>query len=310
MKHIIPIIVLVSALAIAVAEIRPVEAGIGGKEHPVLRNGFKLCPPERKISFECLAPPSVDAHGVTMEMNNVHKVERNRRYFLGGNMGENIFPVDVPFGNIVLKCYGNQGSSFSIEVSGTIECPNESTHVSTTASDDVCVAVKGTDYIGTLEMGWVLTGGTGVTYKPDDHSTGIVPPHHSVLTYQFQVPIAHNYAIVVDMGTKHPTEHNDIWLKCTGGFTLWKHDSMKTADGFVKVYHNGNGRRKEGVTIDFQGYSLSTKQIYYPDNTYTCYVGARSTMTTLYGILAFPCNGNDCQRGSQLWSTRLSKCNV
>lgn len=313
---------VLSTFSLVSARLRIVEAGEGGREGPTLNEGFEYCPSNKGYSIECI-PPS-ETSSVVITVNGKQHEERNRPFFAAANSGSTVYPLQV-YGPLNITC---QGNGYFKRVVGLVSCStpeplavvmNETPAPSPTPvqneislKDVTCVAIKGTDYIGDLSRGWVRTGGTGVTYESDNNSGSIVQSDHSVLEYKFQVPIESRYGITVDMGTMHSTEHNDIWLECTGGFTAYKNEKVRKFDGFIKVYHNRNKRYKEAKTVDYQGFKLTSTAVYRPGMQYECKVGARSTKTTVYGIILFPCDQEkgECHPNSQHYRKNVDQCNV
>lgn len=172
-----------------------------------------------------------------------------------------------------------------------------------------CIYKPGTSHSNKpLPKGWVAKG-TAVTYRPTSDYGGTVPSSTAILSYKFTPTYTSTYAVTLDMGTKHPTEHNDVFVRCQGGFTAMKSNGKKfPAPGFVKAYHNKNGRATQAFTKDKDAHALSTTVVYKKGVTYTCDIGARSTKTTIYGLVLFPCNGMECQTGSKVWKTGITNC--
>ncbi len=162
-----------------------------------------------------------------------------------------------------------------------------------------------------LPPGWTRGRNyNGITYKRGDKYGGIFRRGTAPLTYDFWVPRHARYGVVVDMRTTHWTEHNDIWLKFGyGGFNLRRWAKVRRNQrGFLKVYHNKNGRALESFSVDFDPHSFSTASKLSPWRKYTITVAARSTQVTIYRILLFPCKGISCQAASPFWKRSLRSC--
>ena len=167
----------------------------------------------------------------------------------------------------------------------------------------------GADVEGEKGSDWTDEGMCALTWKKGDKFEGIVKSDVSQLVYEFTPTVTSNFGVVIDMGTKHPTEHNDVWLKCDGGLDRRQGDKTKSrVDGFAKIYHNQNGRAMLSLTVDFDPYSVSTP-VWKAGKTYTCVIAARSTRVTVYGISLFPCKGSSCEKESAQWKEGVKKCN-
>lgn len=174
---------------------------------------------------------------------------------------------------------------------------------------DYCIYKVGTSHEeDPLPKGWEAKG-TAVTYKPNSNYGGVEPKDTAVLTYKFTVKYTSTYAVSLDMGTTHPTEHNDVFVRCQGGFNAMKANGDKfEAGAWVKAYHNKNGRATQAFTKDHDAHALSTKKTFQAGMEYTCSVGARSTKTTIYGLVLFPCKAMECQTSSKVWRSGVSEC--
>ncbi len=176
-----------------------------------------------------------------------------------------------------------------------------------------CEAIGGMRVYGVNTVGgkvgrdWVKNGRQcAFTWRPWSNFGGTVPPRTSHLVYRFRPTITSTFGIALDMGTTHWTEHNDVWLYCTGGFTL-RGRTQQQSDTFVKVYHNENGRSMKSWTVDHDRHSIATAR-WEAGRTYTCIVGARSTKATVYGLALIPCRGWDCRWNSPVWQRGVRAC--
>lgn len=174
-----------------------------------------------------------------------------------------------------------------------------------------CVTKKGDDIEGSLPPGWTAEG-TALTFRKGDGFGGTVKPKEGeTLEYKFTVPYKGTYAFVLDMTTSGKSEHNDVWVRCDGGWTLRRFNgSVKEGNGFTKAYHNKGGRAQMANTVDFDAHQFSTKKVLMPGQTYTIEIAGRSTKTTINGIILFPCKGEECQQSSKVWKAGLDKCSV
>ena len=153
---------------------------------------------------------------------------------------------------------------------------------------------------------WVRDRACALTYKPWSKYPGVVPPSTSHLVYYFRPRVTATFGVSIDLGTTHWTEHNDVWLYCDGGFEL-RGRTYKRAEGFVKVYHNENGRSRLSFSVDHDRHAVATIK-WKKGRRYKCIIGARSTQTTVYGISLFPCRRWLCTHRSWLWKHALRVC--
>lgn len=161
--------------------------------------------------------------------------------------------------------------------------------------------------MGELGPGWTATK-DGVTYREDDPFAGTVPAGTSPLRYMFVAPTTGRFAITVDMTTRGGTEHNDIFLKMFGGFQLWRKGAMRKADGYVKAYHNANGRSIAAYSVDNEAHSFATGNPLRSGKDVLITVGARSTKVTVHRIFMWPCADKTCDSGTPEWRMMYNMC--
>ena len=150
----------------------------------------------------------------------------------------------------------------------------------------------------------------GMVFKPAFNGRRTFRPG-KWLEYGIRVPVESHYGIVLDMTTKHWTEHNDVWLRWKNGrgIRLRKgKSSFVRGNNWIKAYHNKNGRAKASFSVDFRPHSFSTADVLKPGRTYSLYIAGRSSKVTVHRIIMFPCNGNNCHSGSGLWQRYLREC--
>lgn len=162
-----------------------------------------------------------------------------------------------------------------------------------------CVSIDATHPLKwNLPKGWTRERNYGgVTYRKWSKFGGVFRAGTAPLTYEFWVPKYSQYAIVLDMTTKHWTEHNDVFLKFShgSGVNLWRFGRKRYGGrGYLKAYHNKNGRAKQSFHVDFKAHSFATVEKLRPGRKYYITIGARSTQLTVHRILLFPCSGTRC----------------
>lgn len=176
-----------------------------------------------------------------------------------------------------------------------------------------CVWVNTKNYINTSngatgKNGWSQVH-NGVVYKKGFTGRRTFKPEHH-LEYKFRAPATSHYAIVLDMSTKHTTEHNDAWINFPHGrgIRLRRRSSQIVRKGFVKVYHNNRGRALKSFSVDFRPHAISTADRLIAGETYKIVISGRSSKTEVHRVLLFPCKGGTCDDRSSLWKTYVQSC--
>lgn len=149
-----------------------------------------------------------------------------------------------------------------------------------------------------------------ITFKENDTSTDVDKKPKSIVYFRFIPTVQAHYAVVLDMETKHVTEHNDVYLSCDGGFTMRRSGKHFEKQGFVKVYHNMNGRAVASFNKDFDPHFLTTTSVFQRNTQYECRIAGRSTMTTVHALYLFPCEGDQCEVDSIHWRRSLDVCDA
>lgn len=158
-----------------------------------------------------------------------------------------------------------------------------------------------------IARGWVMVK-NGIAYKPHDNYHGVFKKGNAPIRFKFRVPVRAQYAVTLDMSTRHWTEWNDCWLRFAGGFVLRRNGKTRRAYGWTKAYHNRNGRAIEAKSVDHNGHSFSTVRTLHPGVTYTMWVGGRSTQLKVHRVLLFPCSGRQCEATSGHWKRFVGTC--
>lgn len=159
-----------------------------------------------------------------------------------------------------------------------------------------------------IPPGWTIDEDrSSLTFRRSDTKTSITPAGLQPLFYTIKPYKTSRYAIVFDMTTSGKADYNDVWLRFTpGGLQgMLKRVPMKFI-GWVKGYHNRNGRAALLFTVDFKPHDISTGAILQKDRLYSLGIAGRSSMVTLHHIVIFPCADYGCQ--SWYWKKTLLKC--
>lgn len=309
------IFIMLGAFALVGANpiIRAIESGSGGTTADLIF-GSSFCPFgfASGFSVQCLVP---GATSVRFFVDNTLVSTQTQEPFVLNGLTDGAVNswANFSLGDAQISCVGDNGCATIWK--GRIECvgsPTPTPAAPIPPSVDNCVTVPGGEFNGMITDGWVLNETTNsVEYEPESSFGGIVPPNTAQLMYTFMVPIETTYGISIDMGTNGVTEHNDVFIRFSEGITLRRGDSVLDPNtGFVKAYHNRNGRSKQVFSVDNNPHTLSVSETLKPGVEYTVTIGARSTMTTVYGIILFPCFANECQSGRPLWQQQIALCNV
>ena len=176
------------------------------------------------------------------------------------------------------------------------------------SGDDQCV---GAEKDGRIIMdaknvgvvgGWVLKD-DGIEYKPNG-GEGIEKPFTDVLEYEFEAGTDSKYLLTYEVTAPHPTEHNDAYLGFPkGGLTAAKPGDLRQLDEdkMFKGYNNAAKRAVGAFHVDHDPHTLITTATLKKGEKYTIPLGARSTKFTVHNIILFPCSGDECFRGSNVY---------
>lgn len=70
----------------------------------------------------------------------------------------------------------------------------------------------------------------------------------------------------------------------------------KRVSGWIKGYHNRNGRAALTSTVDHNGHSIASGDVLQVGSEYLLEISGRSNGVTVHRVLMFPCMGEGCQR--------------
>jgi len=322
------------------------EAGIMGKKGPILADGFNICPATFAPNGFSVVCDMNSSYAVFFVNGKWERREGVKPFTISGDiLGSAKKWMNVPVGIVELRCDGESGS---ISAKGNFDCESEPepemetddeeepvTQSTATASansttqghpvqpmepvgvdEKYCVTIPALSYEAPISQEWEALPDGSLGYLMDNNRTWTVGSHRAPVKYNFTVPITSTYGITMDSETPHSTEHNDIWITFDS-ITLRGKDE-KTGESVVdsgikkalKAYQNSGRRSKIASSVDFNPHTFSTTEVLVPGKEYTIIVGARSTKFKLFGLILFPCTGEDCVAGKQHWQQYLEKCNV
>jgi hypothetical protein len=140
---------------------------------------------------------------------------------------------------------------------------------------------------------WDSTGDGGMTYKSGG-GDGATPADTDTLEYGFTASGSGTYGIVLDWMVAGTVDNNDVWVQLDAGIKLVRNGGIvNPTQDFIKVYRNEpNNRGISAVSVDFTPHKLETNL--ESGKKYTFKVGGRSTKVTMYNVIMYPCNSDDC----------------
>lgn len=148
-----------------------------------------------------------------------------------------------------------------------------------------------------LSAGWVAVD-DGVAFHPGNDKARLASAGASTLYYKFTPERTSRYAVVVDFTSSDKSRWNDFFIKLDPvGFQIMRRGKSSLLNGWLRVYHNMNGRAAFTSYLDVDAYSISTGDFLEQSVEYTFAISGRAPQVTIHQILLFPCLGTGCQRG-------------
>lgn len=203
--------------------------------------------------------------------------------------------VDVIF-DVVISCHHELAPLSDIKV---IPVPGGDMKAATG-----CVFIDTVHYAPS--SGWE-EGPDGLTYMGDDEFAKLGQPGDSSVSFVFTPPRTSRYAVVVDMTTSDKSRLNDLFIETPpDGFQIMRAGVSRMVNGWIRVYHNKNGRAAFSSYFDKDAHSVSTAAVLEAGVDHLFAISGRSPMVTVHRIVLFPCEGTGCQRGE--WRDRQNIC--
>lgn len=179
-----------------------------------------------------------------------------------------------------------------------------------------CVTIPAQSYVNKKPNNWKVNS-TALVYRPYIKDPKNVSPKGSdPLVYKFQVLRSGKYAITMDSESAAVTNFNDVWIGFSEQQTLRKvvnGTTLPLITGFnnaTRAYQNSAGRTKAAFSISHNYHSIETAFPLMPGLNYTITVQGRSPRMKLFGLILFPCEGDDCWHGSSHHQAFRRICNV
>lgn len=309
------------------ADLMIYEAGKNGKKGPKVTDGMTFDVntfPSKTFSIVCA--PSKDSVYAKFYINGeLVKKENVVPYTIAGDWRGKINEWDsYPDSTFTIKCELSDGLKSTLELTikdGTMmnmpmdnsddDDNDDSGNMPPTSGDgNGCVVIDAkTTLTSPLSNGWTSES-DGLAYKKNlNNKKAITRAGANALKYQFIAPKKSRFAFIIDMTTSNAVDFNDIWAKFNyGGFKLMRNNvSTGAKTGYIKVYHNANGRAQISSSVDHNPHSISTAKELKEGDTYTFYISGRSSKVTIHQIVIYPCSGDTCQRGTS-WNDMLDTC--
>lgn len=176
-----------------------------------------------------------------------------------------------------------------------------------------CVVVNASRPLSDIGAGWENAPDGGLIFRPNDPTSNVAKPGVAPLTYGFRVPVQGRYAIAADMTSSDWNEHNDIFLRFSfgEGLALQRLGSYRVGGlGFIKAFHNRNGRATESFADNSDRHSFSTVSVLQPNTRYYIAVSGRSSQVIVHNLVLFPCEESQCFSSSPYWKNKVETCKV
>ncbi len=310
-----------------------IEAGVDGKKGPYVQNGMRFCP--KTFSTKGFSIVCIELDGpVEFQLNGMKvRIENHPPYTITGDLRGNIRAWNSYPSKATITCIPKTGPSLKATIQ--FSCAKRANapfalpiakHASPhgrrrrrprsfigptppPAKKSNCVVINSINYISKLSPGWTVDGTAVIFEKDGGDYEGIVSGNTAPLEYYFVPPATATYAITLDFESQGYTTHNDLWVRCPTGLNLRSgRHVIRAQTGYVKVFHNRNGRAVEAYSLNFDRWSLSTATGLRRGRPYRIFIGGRSTEVTLHRIILFPCSGMDCQYRSRTWIDGVQRC--
>lgn len=292
------------------------EAGSGSGEGPILKDGVTFCPKTFGFNrFSVFCKESALSISAEFLVNgNPVRVERSTPYYIKGDQENTVNAwTDYPADWFVVECRLSDGTSSKASVRVFCDIPLDEgvvkgEEIFPTSEGCVLIDAKSAPVVGD----WRETD-NGVIFRPGDFAITIsVDKKAQKMSYFFTPPVTSRYAVVMDMTTAGGKDYNDIWMRFPeGGFALTRGGVRLegVGEGWIKGYHNANGRAAIISSVDHNAHSVSTREILEAGHEYEIAISGRSSMVEMHRIVLFPCAGDDsCQRGAKSWKNWINVC--
>ena len=150
--------------------------------------------------------------------------------------------------------------------------------------------------------GWTMTSRgpyKGLVYKKE-RDLGIDKPGNGVYCFPMIAKSPGSYQLTAISYTPHQTEHNDMWVRSSLGFTFWYSGKQWVEGGagpskWVKAYQNSAGRIADYLhTKDHDPHKFIINNVKAGKQFEIC-ISGRSFRYEVYRVIVRKCTGNECR---------------
>lgn len=159
-------------------------------------------------------------------------------------------------------------------------------------------------------------GFTGIIYRNGPIHGISRPGVYGEMCFDIRAPLSGKYYFSAISYAPHNTEHNDVWVRSSKGFELWKWGKRgpdASSTKWLKAYQNWG---KRGIsddlkTIDFNGHRFLVPNVVKWKKFQIC-ISGRSKLFELYRLVLVKCEGFSCEGGilEGLKKLRPSNCRI
>lgn len=149
--------------------------------------------------------------------------------------------------------------------------------------------------------GWARirrNGMSGLIYRPDRNGGRDSPGKKGKYCFPMMTTMSGDYQLTSISYTPHETEHNDMWVRCSLGFTMWYEGRYWKSVGprdWLKAYQNVPGRMADYLhTKDHDPHKFIVKNVKAGTKFEVC-ISGRSYRYEVYRIVLKKCKGNECR---------------
>lgn len=142
-------------------------------------------------------------------------------------------------------------------------------------------------------------GFSGIAYETSKKG-GIDPPgKYGEMCFDMRVKSAGNYYFGAVSYAPHNTEHNDVWVRSSKGFWIWKKGNLwkkGRSDEWFKAYQNygSRGIAEDFKTKDHDGHRFLIQNLKANEKLTIC-ISGRSYRYELYRLVLAKCSGMTCK---------------
>lgn len=141
----------------------------------------------------------------------------------------------------------------------------------------------------------------GVQWRSEEATTEVDGPGSGEICFPVHPTFTGWYFFTAETSAPHGTDHNDMWIKFSGGLTLVRsHKERIVGSGYIKACQNEGGDKRTDVltSVDFKPHSITTHTLVEGAKYRACLSG-RSSQFTMFSVILIPCRGGNCVRSGK-----------